>query len=176
MIVLIGFMGAGKTTVGRRLARHLGRPFVDSDEVIELATGLSIPDIFEGYGEAGFREIEARTIAEQLAGPLVVLALGGGAVTTPSVRESLAGHDVVLLEIALADALGRVGGDPGRPMLRRPDLAEIFAAREVLYREVATLRVPVAGRSVAELVELIATGLTDPSAVVLDPAPSDAGE
>lgn len=176
MIVLIGFMGAGKTTVGRRLARHLGRPFVDSDEVIELATGLSIPDIFEGYGEAGFREIEARTIAEQLAGPLVVLALGGGAVTTPAVRESLAGHDVVLLEIALADALGRVGGDPGRPMLRRPDLAEIFAAREVLYREVATLRVPVAGRSVAELVELIATGLTDPSAVVLDPAPSDAGE
>lgn len=176
MIVLIGFMGAGKTTIGRGLARRLNRPFVDSDEVIERATGLSIPDIFEGYGEPGFREIEARTIAEQLSGPPVVLALGGGAVTTPSVRESLAGHDVVLLEIALADALGRVGGDPTRPMLRRPDLAEIFAAREMLYREVATLRVPVAGRSIAELVELVAIGLSDPSAVPLDPEPPYAGE
>lgn len=176
MIVLVGFMGAGKTTIGRGLARRLSRPFVDSDEVIERATGLAIPDIFEGYGEAGFREIEARTIAEQLAGPPVVLALGGGAVTTPSVREQLAGHDVVLLEIALADALGRVGGDPSRPMLRRPDLVEVFAAREVLYREVATLRIPVAGRSVAELVELVATGLSDPSAVPLDPEPLDAGE
>lgn len=176
MIVLIGFMGAGKTTVGRGLARRLGRPFVDSDEVIEQATGLSIPDIFEGYGEAGFREIEARTIAGQLVGPPVVLALGGGAVTTPSVRESLAGHDVVLLEIALADALGRVGGDPGRPMLQRPDLAEIFTVRQALYREVATLTVPVAGRSVAELVEIVAAGLSDPSTVPLDPEPSDAGE
>mgnify|MGYP001313643838 CR=1 FL=1 len=176
MIVLIGFMGAGKTTVGRGLARRLGRPFVDSDEVIERSTGLAIADIFEGYGEAGFREIEARTIAEQLAGPPVVLALGGGAATTPSVREDLAGHDVVLLDIALADALGRVGGDPKRPMLRRPDLAEIFAARQALYREVATLRVPVGARSVSQLVEIIATGLSDPSAVPLDPEPSEAGE
>lgn len=176
MIVLIGFMGAGKTTVGRRLARRLGRPFVDSDQLIEQATGLSIPDIFEGYGEQGFREIEARTIAQQLAGPQVVLALGGGAVTTESVREELAGHDVVLLEIALADALGRVGGDPGRPMLRRPDLAEIFTAREALYRTVATLRVPVARRSVPQLVELIVSGLSDPAAVPLDPEPVDAGE
>ncbi len=176
MIVLVGFMGAGKTTIGRGLARRLNRPFVDSDEVIERSTGLSITDIFEGYGEAGFREIEARTIAGQLAGPPVVLALGGGAVTTPSVRENLVGHEVVLLEIALTDALGRVGGDPSRPMLRRPDLAEIFAARQALYREVATLRIPVAGRSVAELVELVATGLSDPSAVPLDPEPLDAGE
>ncbi len=176
MIVLIGFMGAGKTTVGRALAHRLARPFVDSDEVIEQATGLSIADLFEGYGEAGFRELEARVIADQLTGPPVVLALGGGAVTTLSVREELAGHQVVLLDISLADALSRIGGDPSRPMLQRPDLAEIFAAREELYREVATLRVPVAGRSVAELVEVVVAGLADPSAVPLDPEPSDAGE
>lgn len=176
MIVLIGFMGAGKTTVGRALAQRLGRAFVDSDQVIEQALGLSIADIFEGYGEAGFREIEARVIAEQLAGAPVVLALGGGAVTTASVRETLAGHDVVLLDISLPDALSRVGGDPGRPMLHRPDLAGIFAAREELYRSAATLRVPVAGRSVAELVELIVAGLADPAGVPLDPEPSDAGE
>lgn len=176
MIVLIGFMGAGKTTVGRALAHRLGRPFIDSDQLIERVAGLSIADIFEGYGEAGFREMEARVIAEQLAGPPAVLALGGGAVTTESVREELVGHDVVLLEISLADALGRVGGDPGRPMLRRPDLSEIFAAREVLYRQVATLRVPVAGWSVAQLVELVVVGLADPSAVPLDPEPLDEGE
>ncbi|MGC3954008.1 MAG: shikimate kinase [Propionicimonas sp.] len=176
MIVLIGFMGAGKTTVGRALADRLNRPFVDSDEVIERSTGLSIADIFEGYGEPGFRELEARTIAEQLTGPPAVLALGGGAITTASVRQALAGHDVVLLDISLADALGRIGGDPGRPMLQRPDLAELFAARETLYREVATLRIPVAGRSVPELVELVVAGLADPAAVPLDPEPSDAGE
>lgn len=176
MIVLIGFMGAGKTTVGRSLAARLNLPFIDTDEVIEHASGLSISDIFEGYGEEGFREIEARTIAEQLAGPPAVVALGGGAVTTESVRENLAGHQVVLLDITLSDALGRLGGDSSRPMLRRPDLGEIFAARETLYRQVATLRIPVAGRSVAELAALVAAGLTDPSAVPLDPEPSEAGE
>ena len=176
MIVLIGFMGAGKTTVGRALAARLNLPFVDTDEVIEQASGLSISDIFEGYGETGFREIEARTIAEQLAGPPAVVALGGGAVTTESVREKLAGHQVVLLDITLADALGRLGGDSSRPMLRRPDLAEIFAVREGLYREAATIRIPVAGRSVAELAALVAAALTDPSVLPLDPEPSEAGE
>lgn len=176
MIVLIGFMGAGKSTVGRALARRLNLPFVDSDQVIERSVGLSIPDIFEGYGEAGFREIEAQTIGEQLAGPHGVVALGAGAVTTEAVRGHLVGHDAVLLDISLPDSLSRIGGDPGRPMLRRPDLAEIFAARQVLYRDVATLRVPVAGRSVSEVVELVAAALADPSALPLDPEPPDAGE
>ena len=176
MIVLVGFMGAGKTTIGRALAARLGQPFVDTDQVIEQGIGLSIADIFEGYGEDGFREIEARVIAEQLAGPPAVVALGGGAVTTPSVRESLAGHDVVLLDISLEDALSRIGGDPGRPMLQRPDLADLFASRAESYREVATLRVPVTGRSTVEVVELVAAGLDDPSAVPLDPDSRAAGE
>lgn len=159
MIVLVGFMGAGKTTVGRALANRLGRRFVDADRAIERDQGVSIPAIFEGYGEAGFREIEARVIAEALRRPAAVLALGGGAVTTPSVREALAGHRVVLLEIGYDDALARIAGDAGRPMLARPDLAQEFARRQPLYAEVATLVVPVAGRSTAEVAEAIVAGL-----------------
>lgn len=176
MIVLVGFMGAGKTTIGRALADRLGRPFVDTDELIEASLGLSIADIFEGYGEQGFREVEARVIVEQLAGPPAVVALGGGAVTTAAVREALEGHDVVLLDITLEDALSRVGGDPARPILRRPDLAEVFASRAESYRAVSTLRVPVGPRSTAEVVELVAAGLEDPAAVPLDPASPDTGE
>lgn len=176
MIVLVGFMGAGKSTVGRALAARLGRPFIDTDEVVEHSLGLSIADIFEGYGEAGFRELEARVIREQLAGPDAVVALGGGAVTTPDVREALAGHDVVLLDISLEDALSRVGGDPSRPMLSRPDLADVFAARAVHYEQVATLLVPAAGRSAAEVVEAVVAGLEDPAAVRLDRESPDAGE
>lgn len=176
MIVLIGFMGAGKTTVGRELAARLGRGFIDTDEVIELTAGLSIADIFQTGGEDGFRELEARVVREQLAGPPAVVALGGGALTTGSVREALAGHDVVLLEISLADALGRVGDDAGRPMLNRPDLAEIFAARAVHYEQAATVRVPVAGRSTTEVVEAVVAGLEAASAPRLDRGSPDAGE
>jgi shikimate kinase len=176
MIVLIGFMGAGKTTIGEALAARLGHRFIDTDEVVERSVGLPIADIFQAWGEAGFREVEARVIREQLAGPDAVLALGGGAVTTAEVREALAGHDVVLLDISLADALDRIGGDAGRPMLSRPDLADVFAAREELYQQAATLRVPVAGRSVIELVEAVVAGLEGHSAAPLDRRSPDAGE
>lgn len=175
MIVLIGFMGAGKTTVGRALAARLGWSFVDTDEVIERAVGIGIPDIFAVYGEPGFRELEARVIGEQLTGEPAVVALGGGAVTTPSVREALAGHQVVLLDISLADALGRIGGDPGRPILARLDLAEVYASRAELYASVASLRVPVAGRSVTQIVESIVAG-EHPTAGTLDQPTPDAGE
>lgn len=176
MIVLVGFMGAGKSTVGRLLADQLGLPFADSDELIEQATGLSIADIFEGFGEAGFREIEARVIVEQLAGPPGVFALGGGAVTSTPVRAALVGHDVVLLEISLADALSRVGGDPRRPLLHRHDLEQIFAGRAGQYRAVATLTVAAAGRSPQEVAQEIAAAVVDPGAVRLDPGASEAGE
>ncbi|MEA4943298.1 MAG: shikimate kinase [Propionicimonas sp.] len=176
MIVLIGFMGAGKTTVGRALADRLGLPFVDTDQIIEQAAGLTIAEIFEGYGEPGFRELEARVVTDRLAGPDAVLALGGGAITTETVRRALTGHQVVLLDISLADTLRRIGGDPGRPMLHRPDLAEIFAARAGLYREIASVRLPVAGRSEVDLVESITTWLDDPAALPLDPEPPEAPE
>ncbi len=176
MIVLVGFMGAGKSTVGRELADQLGLPFADSDEVIERAMGLSIADIFEAYGEVGFREIEARVIIGQLTGPPGVLALGGGAVTSESVRAALVGHDVVLLEVSLADALSRVGGDPRRPLLQRLDLEQIFAGRAGHYRAVATLTVAAVGRSPQEIAQEIAAAVVDPGAVRLDPAAPEAGE
>lgn len=176
MIVLVGFMGAGKTTVGRALAAALGRPFVDSDHEIERATGLSIPDIFDGYGEAGFRDLEAATIARLLAGPEVILALGGGAVTDERTRVALHGHTVVFLQVSLADALARVGGDPGRPVLRNPDLPAIFERRDALYRGVATLVVPAGGRAprtvAAEIAELLASG----AGTSVDPVGQDRGE
>ncbi|MGB7962082.1 MAG: shikimate kinase [Propionicimonas sp.] len=176
MIVLVGFMGAGKSTVGRLLAEQLALPFADSDEVIEQAIGLSIAEIFEGFGEAGFREIEARVIEEQLAGPPGVLALGGGAVTSEAVRAALVGHHVVLLQISLADALSRVGGDPRRPLLHRHDLERVFAGRAGHYRAVATLMIAAAGRSPQVIAREIATAVADHDALPLDPAAPEAGE
>lgn len=159
MIVLVGFMGAGKTTVGRLLADRITVPFVDADEAIVAAQGRSIADIFTAEGETGFRRIEAVRIAGLLAGEEVVLALGGGALGTPAVRDALAGHRVVLLDVPLAEALARVGGDAGRPMLARPDLAEVYAGRQQDYREAASVVVPVAGRTPDEVADAVLSEL-----------------
>ena len=160
MIVLVGFMGAGKTTVGRLLAARLGREFVDADAAIEAGQGRSVPEIFGTAGEHGFRRIEAEVVGGLLGGPEVVLALGGGALGTPAVREAVAGHTVVLLDVPLDEALARVGGDPARPMLRRPDLAGLYAGRQQAYRDAASVVVPVAGRVPGEVVDDIVTALS----------------
>ncbi len=143
-IVLIGFMGAGKTTVGRALASRLGMAFVDSDELIE-ARGRSIAEVFAADGEAGFRALEADVIADLLTGPPAVIALGGGAVSTSAVRELLRGHQVLLLDITLAEALARVGGDEGRPMLARDKPSQVYAARQQLYSDAASAVVDASG-------------------------------
>ena len=125
MIVLVGFMGAGKTTVGHLLAAELALPFADSDQVIEDCADRPIRQIFAEDGEPAFRALEHRVIAELLDGPELVLALGGGAAEHPQTRDTLASHpraQVVYLQVGYAQALRRVGGDGGRPMLARPDL------------------------------------------------------
>jgi shikimate kinase len=148
MIVLVGFMGAGKTTVGQLLAAKLGVPFTDSDRVIEARAGKPIREIFADDGEPAFRELEHDVIAGLLADD-GVLALGGGAAAHAGTQANLraSGVPVAYLKVSYAEALNRVGGDQGRPMLARPDLAECYARRDPLYAEAATLTVDVDGRS-----------------------------
>jgi shikimate kinase len=147
MIVLVGFMGAGKTTVGRLLAARLGLPFSDSDPAIEDRAGKPIRRIFADDGEPAFRALEHEVIAGLLAGPDTVLALGGGAAEHPATRALLAPVPVVYLRVGYAEAMSRIGGDKGRPMLARPDVTEVYERRQAVYASVATLTVDTDGRA-----------------------------
>jgi len=146
-LFLIGPMGAGKSTVGARLARALGMQFQDLDYLIESAAGATIPLLFEVEGEAGFRERETRALdlASQNAG--LVLATGGGSVLSPINRELLRERGFVLyLEAAIEMQLERLARDRSRPLLRTPDraqrLRELAQTRNPLYRSIAELTIP----------------------------------
>ena len=152
MIVLVGFMGAGKTTVGHLLAVRLGLPFADADAVIAEHTGTPVQQIFAAHGEPAFRALEAKTIASLLTGPRLVLALGGGAPEHEQTRRVLKGAEhTIYLRVPYEAALDRVGGDHGRPMLSRPDLPDIYQRRLTVYDEVATLTVGTEGRAPAHV-------------------------
>jgi shikimate kinase len=139
-IVLVGLMGAGKSTVGRRLARRLGLPFVDSDEEIERAADHSIPEIFDRFGEASFRDGERRVIRRLVDGPPAVLATGGGAFMEPETRALILERCIAIWLDAEAEILAeRVQRRNGRPLLRDRDplplLRELAAARNPVYAE-----------------------------------------
>lgn len=141
-IYLIGLMGAGKTTVGRQLARRLGRPFFDSDHEIVERTGVPIPTIFEIEGEEGFRRREIQTIHELTAGSDLVLATGGGVVIKPENRSRLRETGwVVYLDVPPLQLFERTRHDRNRPLLQVEDplarLEALHAARDPLYRETA---------------------------------------
>jgi shikimate kinase len=129
-IVLVGLMGAGKSSIGRRLARALAAPFADADDEIVAAAGLSIPDIFQIYGEPRFRELERRVIARLLEGGPMVLALGGGAFIDPETRARVKECAVsVWLRADLDTLVARTTRKRGtRPLLERGDPHEILAA------------------------------------------------
>jgi shikimate kinase len=149
VIVLVGFMGAGKTTVGNLLAARLGLPFADSDQVIEERTGRPVRQIFAEDGEPAFRALEHETIAGLLDGAELVLALGGGAAEHPGTQAKLSadpGIHVIYLQVGYEQALQRVRGDAGRPMLARPDLPGLYERRRSVYAAVATLEVATDGR------------------------------
>ncbi|MGP8184637.1 MAG: shikimate kinase [Terracidiphilus sp.] len=138
-ITLTGFMGSGKSTVGRRLAAHLGWSFVDVDDVIEAEAGTTIAEIFARHGEAAFRERERAAIARLAAGDALVLALGGGAIEDPSTRTLLLtapGTLLVHLEVELATTLARCrDSEPIRPLLADPaNLESRYQRRLPLYR------------------------------------------
>ena len=162
MIVLVGFMGAGKTTVGTLLAARLGLPFADSDHVLEARAGRPIRQIFAADGEPAFRALEYEVIAGLLDGPPMVLALGGGAPGHPPTRDRLAcdpAAEVVYLHVGYAQAMRRVGRDEGRPLLARPDLPALYQRRLPVYAAVATLTVPTDGRRPEDISEDILSRL-----------------
>jgi len=156
-IFLVGMMGAGKTSVGKLLARHLGKTFHDSDHVIETRTGVKIPVIFELEGEDGFRARESAVIAELTALKDIVLATGGGVVLDPHNRELLKGHGtVVYLRASVNELWNRTRHDRNRPLLRTADpharLCELHAQRDPLYRQVADVIMDTGSQSLKTLV------------------------
>ena len=159
-IFLVGLMGAGKTTIGRQLARKLGKRFVDSDHEIEARTGASIPWIFEIEGEASFRRREADVIRELTAQDDLVLATGGGAVLNPASRALLAERGTVIyLRASIGSILQRTSHDKNRPLLQTADprarLEELLAQRDPLYREIADLVIDTGRPNVQSMVQTI---------------------
>jgi shikimate kinase len=156
-IFLVGMMGAGKTSVGRILAKRLNKVFHDSDHVIEERTGVKIPVIFEIEGEPGFRSRESAVLDELTVLDDVVLATGGGAVLAQENRERLrARGTVVYLRASVKDLLNRTRHDKNRPLLQTADprarLNELFETRDPLYREVAHITIDTGSQSLTTLV------------------------
>ena len=151
-IFLIGSMGAGKSTIARRLAATLDKEFVDADRELEQRTGVEIPLIFELEGEAGFRKRERDLLAELVMREGIVLATGGGVVLSARNRTNLAEHGFVIYLDAPVDLLvARVARDRHRPLMQTPDpkatMREIMGIRDPLYRESADIVVRSSHRS-----------------------------
>jgi shikimate kinase len=155
-IFLVGLMGAGKTSVGRLLAKHLNKTFYDTDQEIERSTGVKIPLIFEIEGESGFRARESRLLAELVLRHNIVLATGGGAVLSEENRKLLVERGtVVYLRAAVDDLWQRTRHDKNRPLLQTEDslarLQTLFVQRDPLYRQVADLVVDTGSQSLGSL-------------------------
>jgi shikimate kinase len=166
-LILVGMMGAGKTTVGRLLARRLKRPFYDSDHEIERRCGVRIPLIFDIEGEAGFRAREAQVLADLCALQGIVLATGGGAVLADENRRQLAAHgNVIYLHARPGYLWQRVRHDRNRPLLATPDpqkkLDDLYAERDPLYREAADIVLDTGKQSVQSLVRDLLASLEVP--------------
>jgi shikimate kinase len=149
-VVLVGAMGAGKTTVAEILGVRWGLSVRDTDRDVESGQGRSISDIFVDDGEQVFRELERAAVAEALRDHVGVLALGGGAVLDPGTRILLEGHRVVFLHVGLSDAVKRVGLGSARPLLLgnvRAQIKALLDERLPIYHQVATVVVDTDGRT-----------------------------
>ncbi|MFF9208008.1 MULTISPECIES: shikimate kinase [unclassified Streptomyces] len=156
LVVLVGPMGVGKSTVGQLLAERLGAGYRDTDDDIVAEQGRTIADIFVEEGESAFRAIEKRAVQRALAEHEGVLALGGGAILDADTRRLLAGHQVVYLSMDVEEAVKRTGLNAARPLLAvnpRKQWRELMEARRHLYEEVATAVVPTDGRTPEEVTQ-----------------------
>jgi shikimate kinase len=166
--VLMGMPGSGKSTIGRRLAKAMGLTLLDTDTKIVETTGRTIADIFSNDGEKEFRRIEEEVVRAALAEHDGIVSLGGGAITSQGVREALAGHTVIFLEISAAEGIRRTTGGAVRPLLAGSDPAqryrELMAQRVPLYRRVATMRVNTNRRNPGAVVRHIVVRLENPDA------------
>ena len=154
--IIIGAPGAGKTSVGRRVAERLGVEFHDSDAAIEKRAGKPVSDIFLSDGETDFRRLEREVIAESLKDIDGVLSVGGGAVLDPDTRDAFSRHTVVWLEVDLGNATKRVGMNSARPLLMgnvRGTMTTMLNERTPLYEEVATVTVDTNGRPLKDVVD-----------------------
>ena len=162
-VVLVGMMGAGKTTTGRRVAEVLGRPFADSDSLIEAATGRTVREIFEADGEQAFRRLESEVLARTMSSPApTVVAAAGGVVLDPANRRLLGrAGTVVWLRAPVGVLVGRVGRSDHRPAVQadpRGTLQTMEDARTELYREVADVTIDASApieEVVAEIVSVV---------------------
>jgi shikimate kinase len=160
--VLVGPMGAGKTTVGEMVAARLGVPFLDTDSIIEARAGKPISEIFVDDGEEHFRALERAAVAEALAGHPGILALGGGAVLAAENRALLRGYPVVFLSVELAEVMRREGLTIGRPLLAvnpRATMRQLLEQRRPLYEEVATVTVKTDGATAEEVAAAVLAAL-----------------
>ena len=177
---LIGMPGGGKSTVGRHLARRLGREFVDTDAVIERRIGCPIRTFFEQEGEERFRDVETVVLAELIQSASGIIATGGGVVLRDINREALRAHTIcIYLRSTPEELFRRLRHDSKRPLLQVADplvrLRELFTKRDPLYRDAAQFIIETGRPSVPALVNMILmqlelAGLVDPSAV---PSPID---
>lgn len=159
-IACVGLPGSGKSTIGRQLARRLGRKFVDSDQLIEQRVGCSVSEFFESKGELAFRDIEEAVINELTQGEVCVLSTGGGAVLRVANRECLHKKcQTVYLHSAPEEVFRRLRNDRQRPLLQVADplasLRDLYAVRDPLYREAARFVIETGRPSVATLVNTI---------------------
>lgn len=160
-LVLAGAPGSGKTTIGRALSARLERDWIDVDQQIVEAEQTPIAEIFAGRGEPYFRELEVHHTEIALRSGAIV-SIGGGAVTSPEVRQALTGHLVVWLRVSAGEAAKRVGMNVARPLLLgnvRGRLMQLLKERTPLYEEVADIIVDTDGRAQADIVAEIVTAV-----------------